>query len=311
MTKPKSTGQDEFAYLPTDELYPSPWNPRKEFSAEELESLKESIKDQGIHTPLLVRRNPNENGGVYEIGAGARRQLAAATLGMEVVPCRVREMTDPEFMNLLQTENPLHAPLSAIDEAQGFRDWMERTGYSAAMMAGKLGRHASYVSRRLKLTELTLDAINALRNGDIDAGHALEIARLIPKDQTAALEMIADRQEYGQATTVVHLREWIEREIHLELANAPFDTGDAALLPAAGSCKECPKRSGFNPDLFPDLRKGDVCTDRDCFKGKVDVLVQLRKRELKESGKDFVQITEGYRGGKNLLTKEQYIDAGG
>ena len=60
------------------------------------------------------------------------------------------------------------------------------------------------------------------------------------------------------------LREWVEREVHLDLTNAPFDPHDESLLSFAGTCAKCPKRTGNNPLLFPEVRQKSICTDRTC-----------------------------------------------
>ena len=84
--------------------------------------------------------------------------------------------------------------------------------------------------------------------------------------------------------TVRQLREWIEREIHLDLKNAPFDGKDANLLPAAGACSACPKRTGNNPLLFPEIGNKSLCTDPACYRAKVQALVQLRVEPLVKRG---------------------------
>jgi len=69
------------------------------------------------------------------------------------------------------------------------------------------------------------------------------------------------KDKKAEATTVRELRGWIEREIHLDLTNAPFDPQDETLLPRAGACARCPKRTGSNPLLFPEVRQKSICTD--------------------------------------------------
>ena len=97
--------------------------------------------------------------------------------------------------------------------------------------------------------------------GKLTVAHAFEVARLQPNDQRRALAecfpqyktttaVLKDKK--AEAVTVRYLREWIEREIHLDISNAPFDARDEQLLPSAGSCAACPKRTGNNPLLFPD-----------------------------------------------------------
>jgi len=94
---------------------------------------------------------------------------------------------------------------------------------------------------------------------------------------------------------VRELRDWIQREIHLSLANAPFDVSDANLVPAAGPCSTCPKRSGSNPLLFADaIKRADVCTDRECFGHKVGALVELRIKQSEEAGEKPIKVSDAF-----------------
>src|SRR5437868_3376232 len=75
----------------------------------------------------------------------------------------------------------------------------------------------------------------------------------------------------------------------------PFDVNDAKLLPRAGPCSICPKRSGANPLLFADsIPRKDVCTDRDCFSRKISALVQIRVKQAEEAGEKPVRVSESY-----------------
>lgn len=129
--------------------------------------------------------------------------------------------------------------------------------------------------------------------GKLTVAHAFEVARLQPDDQHRALAecfpqhrsaagVLKDKK--AEAVTVRSLREWIEREIHLDISNAPFDAQDEKLLPAAGSCAACPKRTGNNPLLFPEVRQKSICTDRACYRMKIEALVQIRTKSLEDSG---------------------------
>jgi len=91
------------------------------------------------------------------------------------------------------------------------------------------------------------------------------------------------------------LRDWIQREVLLSLAEAPFDVNDADLLPAAGACSTCPKRSGNNSLLFSDLvRRKDVCTDRECFHAKVRAQIELRFREAETAGEKPIRVSDSH-----------------
>ena len=102
--------------------------------------------------------------------------------------------------------------------------------------------------------------------------------------------ILKDRK--AEALTLRQLREWIEREIHLYQKNAPFDTGDANLLSAAGACSACPKRTGNNPLLFPEIKNRSLCTDPAWHQAKIQAFVQLRVSPLVREGQKPVQISE-------------------
>lgn len=99
------------------------------------------------------------------------------------------------------------------------------------------------------------------------------------------------KDKKAEAITVRSLREWIEREIHLDISHAPFDAQDEKLLTAAGSCAACPKRTGNNPLLFPEVRQKSICTDRACYRAKVEALVQIRMKPLEESGETPLRVS--------------------
>src|SRR5712692_3801645 len=102
--------------------------------------------------------------------------------------------------------------------------------------------------------------------------------------------VLKDRK--AEAVTVRQLRQWIEREIHLDLKNAPFDTEDANLLPAAGACSTCPKRTGNNPLLFPEIKNRSLCTDPACHQAKIQAFVQLGVARLVKEGEKPVPISQ-------------------
>jgi ParB family chromosome partitioning protein len=95
----------------------------------------------------------------------------------------------------------------------------------------------------------------------------------------------------AEAATVRQLRAWVEQEIHLDLAHAPFDPQDETLLPPAGSCAKCPKRTGNNPLLFPEVRQKSICTDRACYRRKVEAFVQIRMKPLEAAGEKPLRIS--------------------
>src|SRR5437899_9926979 len=174
-------------------------------------------------------------------------------------------------MDTAVIKNIQREDIHELDEALGYKALIKQDPalYTVETLAAKVGRSASYIYQRLKLAELTPNLQKAFYEGKLTAGHAMEIARLQPNDQERALQECFP----GHGTTkdilkdkdprpigVRELRDWIQREVHLSLANATFDVSDSNLVPAAGPCSNCPKRSGSNPLLFADtIKRADVC----------------------------------------------------
>jgi hypothetical protein len=109
-----------------------------------------------------------------------------------------------------------------------------------------------------------------------------------PHHKTAAAIL---KDGKAEAVTVRQLRQWVEQEIHLDLTNAPFDPQDETLLPPAGSCSKCPKRTGNNPLLFPEVRQKSICTDRACYRMKVEALVHIRMKPLEDAGEKPLRVS--------------------
>jgi ParB family chromosome partitioning protein len=269
--------RDDFDIVPIQDLYESPLNPRKIYSEKAMAELIESIRTKGILTPLLVR----PNNGRFEIGAGHRRYRAAVQLGVTELPVLVREMSDTDFLELITIENLQREDIHPLDEAQGYRTLIEKNGLEVQAVAGKVGKSISYVYQRLKLTELISEVQKAFSEEKITAGHAILIARLQPNDQKTVLEQCRERSDlYREAMSVRDLAEYIESEIHLDLNSASFSKKDPNLVSEAGPCTTCPKRTGFQPELFADIKKKDTCTDRVCFHRKVEAhtVLWLKKK---------------------------------
>src|SRR2546427_7977884 len=243
------------------QIRPSKANPRRRTDDSALAELAASIRAHGVLQPILVRPVPR---GGYEIVCGERRWQASKTAGKDTIPVRIVNLSDVEALELGVIENIQREDVHELDEALGYKALIRQDPalYTVETLAAKVGRSASYIYQRLKLAELTASLQKAFYEGKFTAGHAAEIARLQPKDQERALSECFPGHGTAKAILkdkdprpigVRELRDWIQREIHLSLANAPFDANDANLVPAAGPCATCPKRSGSNPLLFADV----------------------------------------------------------
>jgi ParB family chromosome partitioning protein len=160
--------QGEQRLVPIDQLSGGRLNPRKDFREDELSELADSIRSKGLVQPILARPVP----GGYEIVAGERRWRAAQKAGLHTVPVIVRELSDKEVLELAIIENVQRADLNAIEEANGYRDLIERFGYGQEQVAEIIGKSRSHVANTLRLLKLP-DGVKALvESGKLTAGHA-------------------------------------------------------------------------------------------------------------------------------------------
>ena len=154
-----------------------------------------------------------------------------------------------------------------MEEAQGFRALinLETPQYTVEQIAAKMGKSPAYVTTRLKLADLTPTVVDAFYAEEIGVGHALLLTKLQPDQQEPALsacykEVYNGGQKPNRVLLPVrNLQFWIDSNVLLILKDAPFDKKDARLVAAAGSCVDCPKRTGHNKLLFSDLGKQDAC----------------------------------------------------
>jgi ParB family chromosome partitioning protein len=155
--------------VPIGQVEPGAFNPRKAFRDDELDELAESIRQKGLVQPLIVRE---ADGNKYEIVAGERRWRAAQRAGVHMVPVIIRELSDQEVLELAIIENVQRADLNAIEEAGGYRDLIERFGYTQDRLSEVIGKSRSHLANTLRLLKLP-DAVRAhVSEGRLTAGHA-------------------------------------------------------------------------------------------------------------------------------------------
>lgn len=305
-----------------DHIRESGSNPRRTFGESQLRELAANILVHGVLQPIVLRPAPDGVNGMYELVAGARRLRASKLAGKNTIPATVRSLTDAEAREIQLVENLQRENIHELDEGVGYRSLMDLRPdfYTVETIAAQVAKSPAYIRGRISLAELIPEAQTAFYDGKLSVTHALEIARLQPHDQQRALmecfpghrnagSILKDRN--AEALTVRQLREWIEREIHLDLKHAPFDTEDANLLPAAGACSTCPKRTGNNPLLFPEINNRSLCTDPSCHQAKVQKFVELRVAPRAKDGQRPVQISESpswqvYTKAPNTLYEGQY-----
>ena len=236
---------------------------RKHFDKAGLAELAESIKTVGLLSPIIAR----PVNGHFEVVAGERRLIAAKTAGLTAISVDVRTLTDEQVLEIQLVENLQREGLHELAEAEGYEK-LQSYGHTAEEIADKVGKSKAYVYARLKLCALSKPARSAFYDGKLSASTALLIARLAPENQPKALKEIGAPRWNGQPMSFREAAELVRRDYMLDLSQAGFKTEDATLLPAAGACGPCPKRTGNQAELFGDVKSGYVCTDPACFKAK-------------------------------------------
>jgi ParB family chromosome partitioning protein len=157
--------------VPIERIRPNPNQPRRDFDEKDLQDLAASIREKGVIQPLILRAHPNE-AGHYEIVAGERRWRAAQLAGIHELPAVVRELSDSEVLELAIIENIQRADLNPFEEAQGYRQLMERFGHTQERLAEALGKSRSHIANLLRLLTLPDGVLEMLRGGKLTAGHA-------------------------------------------------------------------------------------------------------------------------------------------
>ncbi|HMR30753.1 MAG TPA: ParB/RepB/Spo0J family partition protein [Geminicoccaceae bacterium] len=185
--------------LPIDLLVPSPFQPRRDFPEEQLETLAQSIRERGVLQPLLVRpATGDRQGSGYEIVAGERRWRAAQRAGLHEVPAVVREMGDATALELALIENLQRQDLSAMDEAEACQRLIREFGHTQEDVARALGRSRSHVANTLRLLGLPEAVRNMVRDGSLSAGHARAILGAAEPERLA-LQIVVKQLSVRQA----------------------------------------------------------------------------------------------------------------
>ena len=160
--------------LPLAKVQPCSFQPRKEFAKEALEDLANSIREQGILQPLVVR--PHD--GHYEIIAGERRWRAAKLLELETVPVIIREADDATTLELALVENLQREDLNPIESALGYEQLLDRFKLTQEEVASRVGKSRASVANALRLLKLVPEVRAHVRDGRLSVGHAKVILAL-------------------------------------------------------------------------------------------------------------------------------------
>jgi ParB/RepB/Spo0J family partition protein len=304
---------ESITLIPFARLVESSTNPRKVFAAGAMAELVESIKSQGVLQPIVVRPLIQQLQGMetddesFQVVFGHRRFRAAQQAEVGEMPCIVRAMTDSEVAQAQLHENLARADVHPIEEAEAYAALMQDHGTSADQLVQQTGKSRSYIYGRLALLKACAAVRHACMADEIGSETALLIARLrTDKLQQQALAKIKGKGlslTDGGKTSFRRIRDLLREHFTLTLTAGQviFDTADVFLVPDAGPCTTCTRRSGNAPefvDIAHERTVGDwghakdgnpnLCTDPDCYDAKKRAHLLNVARVLEAQGQTVI-----------------------
>ena len=177
--------------IPIEDIYPNANQPRTHFDEKALQELAESIKVLGIIQPITVRKD----GAKFEIISGERRYRASKMAGLKEIPAYVRLVNDQELLEMALVENIQREDLDAIEVALTYQRLLEEIGLTQEALSQRVGKERSTITNSIRLLKLNPDVQQAIRNGDISAGHGRAILSLEnPEHQQVLFEQIVNNR---------------------------------------------------------------------------------------------------------------------
>ena len=191
--------------IPLVQISPNPNQPRKQFSEKELQELSDSIKEQGVLNPIILRSVQNKPY-LYEIVAGERRYRASKMAGLSEIPALVKNITNQNAMELALIENVQRENLNPIEEAEGYDNLMKQCDYTIDDVSRLISKSESHIRNLLRINDLPESVKEMVRNGELSASHARTIA--VSKDpEKLAHEIIANKLSVADTQSKVKTTE--------------------------------------------------------------------------------------------------------
>ena len=188
----KTEGSSNLNEIAIDQIEPNPDQPRREFDQEALEELAGSIKTMGIIAPITLRQVSE---GHYQIIAGERRWRASQIAGLKTIPAYIRTVEDENVMEMALVENIQREDLNAIEIALAYQHLAETTGMTQARISERVGKSRAAVTNYMRLLKLPAQVQMALKDKEIDMGHARALLSL--ESPTQQIKLFKEVQKQG------------------------------------------------------------------------------------------------------------------
>lgn len=170
---------EEIVYLNLSDLRPNPYQPRKVFNDEALSELAESIKENGVFQPIIVKKSIKG----YEIIAGERRYRASILAGKTNIPAIIRNFTEEQMIEIALLENLQRENLSAIEEAMAYKNMLEKLNLTQEQLSKKVSKSRSHITNMLGLLRLPKEVQDMIINNKLTMGHARALSKLENEEQ--------------------------------------------------------------------------------------------------------------------------------
>ncbi len=270
-------------------------NPRKQFSEEGMKGLVESIRQDGILEPLVVRRQGDD----FELVLGERRLRAAKELCLEKVPVVVRELTDQQALEAMLTENIQREDLNPVEEAEAIRRYIEASNLTQKEAAERLGKSETWVTRRLQLLDLPQDLKDLLTRGDLTPKHIEKLAPFVPYPiYRAIIRQLKDRLQVRGDISVNSLQQLIDGTVKtdyhadwaLNLNTFPYEHRHLRPFFDFKECAGCAgKKVVYETEIESDR---EFCIDRRCYANKLNLAKEAYEKHLAGERKDPAPAVE-------------------
>ena len=177
---------EEFKIVQIKDIQKNPYQPRKEFSEEKIQELAQSIKENGLIQPIIVRKSPVLG---YEILAGERRYRASIAAGLSEVPVIVKQLSDQDMMLHSIIENLQRENLNPIEEAKAYQFLIDK-GFTHTEIAEKMGKSRPYITNLVRLLGLPKHILTEVESGKLSQAHARLLIQLSSDKQDKLLNRI-------------------------------------------------------------------------------------------------------------------------
>ena len=186
----EDTKHEEIVELNVDDIRPNPYQPRTIFDEDALNELAESIKENGVFQPIIVKKSIKG----YDVIAGERRLRASKIAGKKTIPAIIRQISDDKMAEIALLENLQREDLNALEEARAYKSLIDKLNLTQEQLAKKVSKSRSHITNMLGLLNLPGEVQDMITTGKLTMGHARALSKLEDKNEIIKMaEEIADK----------------------------------------------------------------------------------------------------------------------